>query len=65
MNYKLISVLALTIVVVLFVVQNTGVVEIRFLFWKMAMSRALVMLFVLIVGVIAGWLLHGHFKRKR
>ena len=65
MNYKLISVIALVIVMVLFVVQNTGVVEIRFLFWKMAMSRVLVMLFVLIAGVAAGWLLHGHVKRKR
>jgi len=64
MNYKLISVMVLAIVVVLFVVQNTEVVEIRFLFWKMAMSRALVMLFVLIIGVAAGWLLHGHVKRK-
>jgi putative membrane protein len=65
MNYKLILTLGLTIVVVLFVVQNTEVVEIRFLFWKMAMSRALVMLFVLIVGIAAGWLLHGHVRRRR
>lgn len=64
MNYKLISALILTVVVVLFVVQNTEVVEIRFLFWKMAMSRALVMLFVLIVGVAAGWFLHGYARRK-
>ncbi len=65
MNYKLISVLTLVIVIVLFVVQNTGVVEIRFLFWTMAMSRALVMLFVLVVGIAAGWFLHGYVKRRR
>lgn len=64
MNYKLLLTLGLAVVVVLFVVQNTEVVEIRFLFWKMAMSRALVMLFVLIVGIAAGWVLHGYSRRK-
>lgn len=64
MKYKLLLTLGLAVVVVLFVVQNTEVVEIRFLFWKMAMSRALVMLFVLIVGIAAGWVLHGYSRRK-
>jgi putative membrane protein len=64
MNYKLISLLVLIVLVVLFVVQNTQVVEIRFLFWTVAMSRSLILLLVLVVGMAAGWLLHGYPRRK-
>lgn len=65
MNYKLISILVLIVLVVLFVVQNTDVVEIRFLFWKASMSRALVIIFVLIAGIVSGWLLRGWGRRDR
>ena len=43
--------------VLIFVVQNTQVVEFRFLFWTISMSRALMLFGTLAIGVIAGWLL--------
>lgn len=66
MHLKLILTLALIGLVVLFVVQNTAVVDIRFLFWKAAMSRALLIFFVLAVGIIIGWLWRGYtlYKEK-
>ncbi len=64
MNYKLIGLLALMALVVLFVVQNTGVVQIRFLVWTLSMSRVLVILFVLVIGVVIGWLWHGRANRR-
>lgn len=65
MNFKLIAALVLLVLVVLFVVQNTAVMEIRFLTWTLTMSRALVIIFALIMGLICGWLLRGRTRRKQ
>ena len=43
--------------VVIFVLQNTQVVEVRFLFWIISMSRALMLLGTLAIGLVGGWLL--------
>ena len=43
--------------VVIFVLQNTQVVEVRFLFWTISMSRALIIFGTLAIGFIGGWLL--------
>jgi uncharacterized integral membrane protein len=47
----------LVILVVLFVLQNTQVVEAQFIAWKVSMSRSLLLLGTFLVGIIAGWLL--------
>ncbi|WP_455233960.1 LapA family protein [Thiogranum longum] len=65
MDYRLIAGLLLGGLVVLFIVQNAAVVEIRFLFWTFAMSRALMIFFVLAIGVLLGWLMHGHVAHKK
>ena len=43
--------------VLIFVVQNTQVVEFRFLVWTISMSRALMLFGTLAIGFVAGWLL--------
>ena len=43
--------------VLVFVVQNTQVVEVNFLFWTLSMSRALILLITLAIGLVGGWLL--------
>ena len=43
--------------VVIFVLQNTQVVDVRFLFWTISMSRALMIFGTLVIGLIGGWLL--------
>ena len=67
MSFKLILTLLLATIVAVFILQNTTVVEIRFLFWTMSMSRALLILIVLPVGMVLSWLLHGYMvlRRKR
>ncbi|MBU0944708.1 MAG: LapA family protein [Proteobacteria bacterium] len=65
MYFKLILSLVLTGTVVLFVIQNISVVEISFLFWSFAMSRALLIFFVLAIAIVIGWLLHGYFSHRR
>jgi uncharacterized integral membrane protein len=44
-------------IVLVFVAQNTQVVEFRFLIWTVTMSRALMLFGTLAIGLIAGWLL--------
>ncbi len=57
--------LALIGAVILFIFQNIGVVEIRFLFWSAAISRSLLLLMVLIIGVLVGWIWHSLWRRAR
>ena len=47
----------LIVFVLIFVAQNTQVVEFRFLVWTISMSRALMLFGTLAIGVAAGWLL--------
>ena len=40
----------------IFVVQNTELVAVRFLMWDLSMSRALMFILVFGLGFLAGWL---------
>ena len=62
MNYKLITTLVAVGLAVIFIIQNVEVVEIRFLFWSFAMSRALLMFFLLAPGHHSG-LVHGQHRQ--
>lgn len=53
---KTIIFVILAVLILLFVIQNTQVVETRFLVWTISMSRSLLLLGTFIIGVIAGWL---------
>jgi len=65
MNYKLILGIVLAGMAVLFIIQNVTVVELKFLFWTLSMSRALLLFLILSTGFILGWFLHSHFNRKK
>ena len=54
----------LVALVLIFVVQNMQVVEVKFLAWTISMSRALMIFGTLIIGIIAGWLLNFPRHRK-
>ena len=53
---KTIVFVILAVLILLFVIQNTQVVETKFLVWTISMSRSLLLLGTFIIGVIAGWL---------
>ena len=63
-NVKLITSLVLAALVLVFIIQNVAVVELHFLFWTLSMSRSLMILFVLFIGLVIGWIVGGHFHRK-
>lgn len=64
MNIRAYIGLALLLLVVIFIVQNASVVDIQFLFWKISMSRSLMIFFVLAIGVVIGWITTVHFYKK-
>jgi putative membrane protein len=66
-SFKFFLTMLLLMMVAVFVIQNTTVVEIQFLFWNVSMSRALLILAVLAIGMVLGWLLRGYLflRRKR
>jgi uncharacterized integral membrane protein len=49
--------LILVALVLIFVIQNTQVVEFHFLAWTISMSRALLLLVTFVMGIVVGWLL--------
>ena len=65
MSYKLISTLILIGVVVIFVIQNVAVVEIKFLLWSFEMSRSLLYFIIIAIGIVSGWLLNSYYKHKK
>lgn len=65
MSFRLILTLVLTVLATVFVLQNTAVVEIRFLFWTVAMSRALLIVVMLVIGMALSRLLPGYIPWRR
>ncbi len=64
MNFKLILSVILAGLAVIFIIQNTAVVDIRFLSWTLSMSRLLLFFLLLAIGVILGWLLRGYSAHR-
>ena len=56
--------IGLIAIVLIFVVQNTQVVEFKFLIWTISISRALMLFGTLAIGITAGWILKSP-KAKR
>ena len=46
--------LVLLLLVVIFIIQNAAVVTVKFLFWDLTVSRALMVFFVLAAGIGVG-----------
>jgi uncharacterized integral membrane protein len=57
-------ILLLIIIVLIFVYQNTQIVEVEFLFWKISIPRALILFSTLAIGLISGWLLPRRRDKK-
>jgi uncharacterized integral membrane protein len=46
-------------------VQNVTVVRVTFLFWSFQISLVLLIFLLLVVGLLAGWVLHGLTSHPR
>lgn len=64
-NVKLAVGIVLAGFIVLFLIQNVGVVEIQFLVWSFFISRSLLIFIVFAIGVVVGWSWHSLSSRRR
>ena len=65
MTFKLVLVLILASLAVIFIIQNVAAVEVSFLLWSISMSRALLIFFTLVIGIILGWFLNSYFQYRK
>ena len=63
MTPKRIIFLVLGLLFATFVVQNSEVVDVTFLFWKAQASRAIVLLGAFLLGIVVGWV-SGRLQAK-
>ena len=54
MKFKTILAILFAAVIVVFSLQNSEVIDVKFLFWKLSMSRVLIILGSFGVGVLVG-----------
>jgi uncharacterized integral membrane protein len=64
MHWKLITLLILSIMLVIFAVQNYEIVSIQFLFWSFQTSRTIILFGAFIIGILVG-LIAVFLKRKQ
>lgn len=64
MNWRWGVLIIATGIMLIFVVQNMEVVQVRFLLWRLEASRVLVYLSLFLIGVVAGWLVRAIRGRR-
>ncbi|MCJ7497310.1 MAG: lipopolysaccharide assembly protein LapA domain-containing protein [candidate division Zixibacteria bacterium] len=64
MSGKTIIILVLSFLLVIFILQNTGIVLIKILFWSLRMSRSLLVFLFFFMGFMLGHFLFSASKKK-
>lgn len=59
MNRIYIITIILLVLALIFAIQNTATVALRFLFWQFEGSMAFVTILIFVIGFLAGWLLEA------
>ena len=62
MKIKLTFIIVLILLVVIFIIQNASVVDIKVFFWTISISRILLMFILLLIGIIIGFLFKSYLK---
>jgi uncharacterized integral membrane protein len=62
MKPRVIIILLLIILAIVFIIQNTQVVTVNFLFLKFQMSRIIMVVLLLLIGFFIGYLVAGKQK---
>lgn len=65
MNFKTISGLILLALFIIISIQNSEIISVHLLFWKVDISKLLLLIITLIVGIIIGMILPGFFNKQK
>lgn len=64
MNVKSVSILILLAVFVIVSIQNVEVIPVHFLFWKIEISKLLLLIITLVIGILVGMIIPGFFSKS-
>ncbi|NNE59693.1 MAG: LapA family protein [Woeseia sp.] len=65
MRMKLVVTVILSLLAVVFILQNAAVVQIRFIIWEISMSRSLLVVLMVMIGALIGWFSHAIFRHAQ
>ena len=65
MKTKLLILLAVIILFLIFLIQNTQVVTLHLYFWKISMSQIILLPLTLIIGFLLGYVVATFMKKDR
>ena len=65
MNFKNISLIILLAVFIIVCIQNVEIVPVHFLFWKVEISKLLLLIITLVVGMLIGMIIPGFFNKSK
>lgn len=64
MKSKIVVIVLLTVLLIIFVLQNTEIVTVKFWFWDLSLPRALLLFVTFAVGLIIGLMIPASRKVK-
>lgn len=64
MKSKIVVIVLLTVLLIIFVLQNTEIVVVNFWFWDLSLPRALLLFVTFAVGLIVGLMIPTSRKEK-
>lgn len=65
MNFKSISILSLLAIFIIVSIQNVEVILVHFLFWKAEISKLLLLIITLVIGILVGMIIPGFFSKSK
>lgn len=65
MNFKNISLMILLALFIIVCIQNVEIIPLHFLFWKVEISKLLLLIITLIVGMLIGMIIPGFFNKSK
>jgi len=65
MNFKNISLMILLALFIIVCIQNVEIIPLHFLFWKVEISKLLLLIITLVVGMLIGMMIPGFFTKSK
>lgn len=65
MNFKNISLLILLALFIIVCIQNVEIISVQFLFWKAEISKLLLLIITLIIGILIGMIIPGFLTKSK
>ncbi len=65
MNFKNISLIILLALFIIVCIQNVEVIPVHFLLWKVEISKLLLLIITLVVGILIGMIIPGFFNKSK